>query len=136
MLKDEQSVKLLKEADYKEGDIYGDDNYYSVYHPTASYEANEKAGFRFYEPFKANLNPLAKGHVDLILTGKFVDAMYLLKPRGGKYLFGNRDKKRNILKEMYGDDIFGLNQQVFAKYQKEIIRPRFVRAIKQQARIS
>ena len=37
---------------------------------------------------------------------------------------------------MYGEDIFGLNQQVFAKYQKEIIRPRFVRAIKQQARIS
>jgi len=62
--------------------------------------------------------------------------MYLLKPRGGKYLFGNRDKKRNILKEMYGEDIFGLNQQVFAKYQKEIIRPRFVRAIKIEARIS
>lgn len=123
ILKDEQSVKQLKEADYKEGDIYGNgakDTYRSL----------------SYASYKRTLNPLAGGNVDLIVTGQFVDAMYLLRPRGGKYLFGNRDKKRNILKEMYGEDIFGLNQQVFEKYQKEIVRPRFVRAIKQQARIS
>ena len=123
ILKDEVSVKQLKESDYKEGDIYGNgakDTYRSL----------------SYASYKRTLNPLAGGNVDLIVTGQFVDAMYLLKPRGGKYLFGNRDKKRNILKQMYGEDIFGLNQEVFAKYQKEIIRPRFVRAIKQEARIS
>jgi hypothetical protein len=82
------------------------------------------------------MNPKAGGAVDLIFTGAFVDAMYLLKPKNGKYMFGNSDKKRNILKEKYGENIFGLNQTVFEKYQKDIIAPRFIRAIKSYAKIS
>lgn len=131
ILKDEKTLKLLKEQDYLEGDIYGNGDY-ATYHPNNSYEVNRKAGYNLYEPFKASLNPLANGKVDLILTGAFVDAMYLLKPKAGKYLFGNRDKKRNILKEMYGENIFGLNQKVFDKFQKDIIYPRHLRILKNE----
>ena len=122
LLKDENTIKQLKEQDFLDGDIYGD-------------ETNLAYKSKNYELFKAGKNPLAGGAVDLILTGDFVDAMYLLKPKQGRYKFGNTDKKRNILKEMYGDNIFGLNQNVFNKYQKEIIAPRFLRRIKTTANI-
>jgi hypothetical protein len=122
LIKDETTLKNLKEQDFKEGDIFGTGE-------TANYRS------RAYGNYKRNLNPSAGGKVDLIVTGAFVDAMYLLKPKGNKYLFGNTDRKRNILKEMYGDNIFGLNQAVFAKYQKEIIAPRFIRKLKLKANI-
>jgi hypothetical protein len=123
LIKDEKTVKLLKEQDFLQGDIYGNET-------EASYRSKN------YEIFKSQKNPIAGGAVDLILTGAFVDAMYLLKPNQGRYKFGNTDKKRNILKEMYGENIFGLNQNIFNKYQKEIISPRFIRRIKQTANIA
>jgi len=122
LIKDEKTIKLLKEQDFLSGDIYGNDT-------NVAYRSKN------YELFKSRKNPLAGGSVDLIVTGAFVDAMYLLKPKQGRYKFGNTDKKRNILKEMYGDNIFGLNQNVFNKYQKEIIAPRFLRRIKTTANI-
>ncbi len=122
LIKDETAIKQLKEQDFLEGDIYGNDTY-------DSYRSRD------YEIFKSRKNPLAGGNVDLILTGAFVDAMYLLKPKQGRYKFGNTDTKRNILKEMYGENIFGLNQNVFEKYQKEFIAPRFIRRIKRTANI-
>ena len=123
LVKDEKTIKQLKEQDFLEGDIYGDDK------TLVGYRSKN------YELFKSSRNPKAGGAVDLILTGDFVDAMYLLKPKQGRYKFGNTDKKRNRLKEMYGDNIFGLNQRVFEKYQKEIISPRFLRRIKTTANI-
>jgi hypothetical protein len=123
LLKDEATIKLLKEQDFLEGDIFGTDNTKEEYRSVA------------YENFKRAKNPLASGHVDLILTGAFVDAMQLKDRKNGRYMFGNTDRKRNILKEMYGDNIFGLNQNVFDKYQKDIVAPRFTRAIKLKANI-
>ena len=120
--KEEQAIKGLKEQDFLEGDIYGDGT-------ERSYRS------RNYEIFKSRLNPIAGGAVDLIVTGQFVNAMYLLKPKQGKYMFGNTDRKRNILKEMYGENIFGLNQNVFAKFQKDIISPRFVRELKKRLNV-
>lgn len=99
------------------GDIFGDGNTYT-------YQSQK------YSQFKAKKNPTAGGKIDLILTGQFVDAMYLLKPRQSKLKFGNTDKKRNILKEMYGQNIFGLNQSVFDKYQREIVYPRHLRVMR------
>lgn len=122
IIKDEQTVKLLKEQDFIEGDIYGTGVDVAYRSPN-------------YSILKERMNPKAGGAVDLIFTGQFVDAMYLLKPKNGKYKFGNTDRKRNILKEMYGENIFGLNQNVFEKYQKEIIRPRFVKRLKEYAKI-
>ena len=112
------------EGNRLEGDIYGDGKTLVQYRS------------RNYENFKSRINPLAGGAVDLIVTGQFLNAMYLLKPKQGKYLFGNRDSKRNILKEMYGENIFGLNQNVFSKFQKDIIAPRFIRNIKTKAKIA
>jgi hypothetical protein len=122
LVKDEQTIKLLKEQDFLQGDIFGD---------------GTKLRYRSldYERFKQSKNPIAGGKVDLINTGAFVDAMYLLKPKQNRYQFGNKDSKRNILKEIYGDNIFGLNQKVFDKYQKEIIAPRFLIAIKRKANL-
>jgi hypothetical protein len=54
----------------------------------------------------------------------------LNKPKGNKYLFGNTNSKRKILVDKYGIDIMGLNQTVFDKFQIEIIKPRFVRKLK------
>ena len=119
IIKEETAIKTLKEQDFLEGDIYGDGT-------RQVYENRD------YSLYKSQLNPLAGGSVDLIVTGQFVDAMYLLKPKQGKYLFGNTDKKRNILKLMYGDNIFVLNQKVFEMFQRDIIAPRFIRKIKQK----
>lgn len=124
MVKEETAIKTLKEQDFLDGDIYGDGK------TLMSYRS------RNYEIFKSKLNPIAGGAVDLILTGKFVDAMYLLKPNNGRYLFGNTDSKKNILTQKYGANIFGLNQNVFTKFQIDIIKPRFIRKIKEQAKIS
>lgn len=122
--KEKETIKGLKEQDFLEGDIYGDGK------TLVSYRS------RNYEIFKSKINPLAGGAVDLIVTGQFVNAMVLPKGNNGKYIFGNTDKKRNILVEMYGENIFGLNQSVFSKFQKDIIAPRFIRNIKQTAKIA
>lgn len=117
LIKEESNLKQLKEQDYLEGDIYGDGS-------------NESYRSKNYEIFKSQKNPLAGGAVDLILTGSFVDAMKLNKPNQGKYLFGNTDSKRNMLVEKYGIGIMGLNQNVFNKFQIDIISPRFIRKLK------
>ena len=121
--KESETIKGLKEQDFLEGDIYGDGK------TLVSYRS------RNYEIFKSKTNPIAGGAVDLIVTGQFVRAMVLPKGKDGKYIFGNTDKKRNILVEMYGNNIFGLNQNVFSKFQKDIILPRFIRNLKQTAKI-
>lgn len=122
LIKDEKTLKTLKEQDFIQGDIYGDGT-------DVAYRSNN------YSILKERMNPKAGGAVDLIFTGVFVDSMYLLKPKNGKYMFGNTDKKRNILKEKYGENIFGLNRTVFEKYQIDIITPRFVRRLKDYAKI-
>lgn len=119
ILKHENEIKLIKEQDFLEGDIYGDGT-------LVSYRSKN------YELFKARKNPLAGGAVDLIDTGDFVNAMYLLKPKGNRYMFGNKDKKRKLLTEKYGNKIFGLNQDVFNKFQKEILAPKFRKIIQKQ----
>jgi len=123
LVKDETTLKNLKEQDFLQGDIFGDGKSYASYRSKG------------YENLKRAKNPIAGGKVDLIKTGAFVDAMRLGKGRNGRYLFNNTDSKRNILVEIYGSNIFGLNQNVFYKYQKEIVAPRFTRAIKLKANI-
>lgn len=117
LIKEEKTLKVLKHQDFEEGDIYGDGKTYT-------YRSTN------YANFKRTINPIAGGKVDLILTGAFVDSMYLLKPKTGRYLFGATDNKRSKLVEAYSINIMGLNQNVFDKFQKEIIAPRFVRKIK------
>jgi len=122
IIKAESEIKGLKEQDFLEGDIYGDGSLRSYRAPG-------------YELFKASLNPLAGGAVDLILTGAFVNAMFIDTPNKNAYHFGNSDSKRDKLANQYGTGIFGLNQNVFDKFQTEILAPRYIRIIKEQANI-
>lgn len=124
ILKEESAIKTLKEQDFLEGDIYGDGKTLLEYRSVN------------YEIFKSKLNPTARGAVDLILTGKFVESMFLNKPKQGRYTFGNSDSKAGILRSKYGQGIFSLNQNVFDKFQKDIIAPKFVIDIKKTANIA
>jgi len=119
LIKEEHTLVMLKEQDFLEGDIYGSgakDTYASKIYAQEKFKKNQRAGF---------------GNVDLINTGAFIDSFKLNKPKGNKYLFGATDPKRNILVKDYGIDIMGLNQDVFDKFQKEIIAPRFIKKLKE-----
>ena len=122
IIKAESEIKGLKEQDFLEGDIYGDGSLRSYRAPG-------------YELFKASLNPLAGGAVDLILTGAFVNAMFIDTPNKNAYHFGNSDSKSDKLENQYGKGIFGLNQNVFDKFQKEILSVRYIDMIKKTANI-
>lgn len=119
LIKEEHTLVMLKEQDFLEGDIYGTG-------------AKDTYSSSVYSIFKKKLNPRAGGHVDLIKTGAFIDSFKLNKPKGNSYLFGATDSKRNKLVSRYGIDIMGLNQNVFDKFQKEIIAPRFIMKIKER----
>jgi len=117
--KKENQLKKVKEQDFLHGNIYGDNRLLRY---------RSKA----YEMYKSRKNPIAGGAVDLIDTGDFIDAMYLLKPRGNKYLFGNRDAKKKMLVEKYGNDIFGLSEDLFEKFLVDFIAQPFIKEIKQK----
>lgn len=123
ILQDEKNLKILKEQDFLEGDIFGDGKKYTY---------RSKA----YSDLKKKRNPLAGGYVDLINTGSFVDKMYLLKPKSGVFKFASRDSKSNMLAEKYSEMIFGLNQLAFTKYQKDFIQKRLIKELKNVAKIS
>jgi len=123
IVKDEATIRDLKEQDFLQGDIYGDDYSYATYRSQT------------YASMKYKQNPLANGKVDLVLTGRFVKSLRLKKPVRNRYQFYSRVPYASELEDRYGK-IFGLNQKVFDKYQKEILRPRFVRLIKNYAKIS
>ena len=119
LIKEEHTLVMLKEQDFLEGDIYGSgakDTYASKTYAQEKFKKNQRAGF---------------GNVDLINTGAFIDSFKLNKPKENRYLFGATDPKRNMLVKDYGIDIMGLNQDVFDKFQKEIIAPRFIKKLKE-----
>lgn len=89
-----------------------------------------------YSIFKEKKNPLARGHVDLILTGRFIGSAHIKNLMRGRYSVGFRDGKATKLIEQYGKQIQGLNPETFKKFQIEVIRPRYWKRLKQTARIS
>lgn len=91
-----------------------------------------------YKKSKLRQNPLARGRVDLIRSGAFIDSFFLLAPSTRKNtgsFFGAKDKKRNLLVDRYGKDIMSINPITLSKLEKDIILPRFIRTIKQRFRI-
>lgn len=82
-----------------------------------------------YSLFKASINPLAGGYVDLILTGSFTNKLFIQK-RGNEYLFYSTDSKSDDLFNKYGNDLRGINQLVFERAQKERYAPDLVKLIK------
>lgn len=115
----EHILKDLKEEEFEIGDIRSNQTtsrYKGVDYAEQKYEQNPRAGF---------------GIVDLINTGAFIDSFKLNKPKQNKYLWGATDPKRNKLVSKYGD-IMGLNQQTFEDFQIVIIKPLFIKKLKEK----
>lgn len=127
MKEDEEFLLTLKEEEFKNADIYSTDGRITLNYMSASYAAMKRA-----------MNPSAMGNVDLILTGRFVKAMFLTKKgafKGSIFTFGNHDlTKRHKIEERYGN-VYGLSQRTFDMYQKNILLPRLVAEIKRRYNI-
>ena len=84
---------------------------------------------------KYQMNPLAGGHVDLILTRSFTNQLYVEKVQPRTYLFNSSDYKTNSLIGKYSIDIMGLNQEYWNNRQKEVYLPVFRFMIKRKANL-
>lgn len=77
-----------------------------------SYEANRKAGYKKYSPFKHNLNPKAgDGIVDLTLTGSLGENLKLIKKSNITFEVISTDWKFEKLVDQYGLKPFNMDQQ-------------------------
>lgn len=85
-----------------------------------------------YRLFKRQLNPLAGGSVDLILTGAFTGGLAVESLGNRRFIFDSSDDKTPFLVAKYGLDIMGINQQEWEKIQKDSIAPKLIKFIKQQ----
>lgn len=70
-----------------------------------------------YRLFKLQLNPLAKGRVDLILTGAVKRGLTPNRVSKKKYKIVSTDKKWKRLMGKYGNASEGLNDKTFNKLQ-------------------
>ena len=84
-----------------------------------------------YQSMKMRMNPLAGGDVDLILTGKFSNQMFVKSLGNSRFIFKSKDKKEDMLKEKYGEQIMGLNEETFLDAQYKRYVPKLVKYIKQ-----
>jgi hypothetical protein len=89
-----------------------------------------------YAFFKKEINPLANGYVDLMLSRSFINGLHLDKTRRKTYTFNSTDWKRDILINKYGIDIMGLNYDYWINRQKDIYKIPFVQMIKTTAKIA
>jgi len=85
-----------------------------------------------YELFKEQINPIAGGAVDLMLTGAFIDSFFTKKAGASKFIFGATDKKKAHLVEKYGEQIMGLSQTTFDVLQKEVYSKQLLAEIRKQ----
>lgn len=114
----DRQLKILKEQEFEKGE-----------RPNGSIIGTYKS--KSYELYKASLNPEAGGVVDLMLTGSFVDEMYVSKGRKvGHYIFKSNDEKSNALQKKYGKDIMGLNQETFETVNEKVYRDKFIKELK------
>jgi hypothetical protein len=84
-----------------------------------------------YELFKSQLNPMAGGTVDLILTGKFSNQLFVKSLGNSRFQFQSQDEKDPMLFEKYGQENRGLNEETFEELQRKKYAPKLVRYIKQ-----
>jgi len=132
--KNEKALVGYKIAEYLDGNIYGEGEFGNPSDSAKAYYSLfsmvEKGGTETYAEYKHKLNPFAgEGVVDLILTGAFVESMYLLKPNNGKYLFDARDSKKSDIVDRYGN-VFGLTQDAFNDFIYEYVANGFRNELK------
>ena len=84
-----------------------------------------------YRQYKLRKNPLAGGDVDLIDTGKFSNQLFVKSLGERKFIFKSQDEKEDLLKEKYGEDIMGFNEDTFLELQQNKYRDKLVIYIKQ-----
>lgn len=84
-----------------------------------------------YRLFKQQVNPLASGTVDLILTGQFTRGLFVESIGNGLFQFDSSDDKAPELFQKY-DDIRGIQNNVFIQFQKDYIVPAINKEIKQR----
>lgn len=87
-----------------------------------------------YAIFKSQINPLAKGHVDLLLSRQTARTLFVRKGlTDSGFTFGMQDY-HNLL-DKYGNGILGLNQDWFVNRQKEVYLNKLIQEIKQNYKI-
>jgi hypothetical protein len=88
-----------------------------------------------YASDKYNINPLANGNVDLMLTRAFVNNMFVEQVRPKAFLFNSTDYKTDKLIGKYSIDIMGINQEYWEKRQVDIYLPVLKFQIKRKANL-
>lgn len=117
--KNETILLQYKKFDFIIGDIWGDGTRFSYASPE-------------YQEYKFGKNPSAKGDVDLINEGDFINSFFLQAPLQNKLLFGASDYKATKLMSKYGDEIFSINNNRFQIFLKKHVLKSFTKAIKQE----
>lgn len=87
-----------------------------------------------YRLFKLNLNPLARGFVDLILTGAYTEGLFVERVQSDRYRFNSIDEKADLLRQRYGNEIRGINQQTFRDLERSIYAPQIVQWLNERLR--
>ena len=86
-----------------------------------------------YELYKYQLNPLAYGTVDLLLTRQTASTLFVHRgSQNGGFIFGMNDTHNLIGR--YGKDILGLNKQWFDNRQSAFYRLQLIQEIQTQLR--
>ena len=132
IINNEEKLVAIKRNEYEQGNIFSNGS--AAYSKSSSYEANEKAGYDTYAPFKYDKNPLAGGAVDLILSGSFINS-FLLKEKGKGYIFDATDSKADKLMRQYNKgnrDIFNFSQKAFNDFLIKYVKKPFTSEIKKQ----
>lgn len=88
-----------------------------------------------YRDMKLQLNPEAKGNVDLKLTGQFHAGMFA-ELDGDNIMMTSRDTKANKLEEKYGERIYGLNTENQSDYNTTVFLPEFLAVLEQKTGLS
>ena len=117
--KNETVLLKYKKFDFLIGDIWGNGNRFSYASPE-------------YQEYKYGKNPLAKGDVDLINEGDFINSFFLQSPLQNKELFGATDSKSLKLIAKYGDEILSINNDRFKFFLTKYVKKDFIKAIKTQ----
>jgi hypothetical protein len=85
-----------------------------------------------YAIFKDNINPRADGYVDLLLTRRFSNGLFVAPFYSRAFIFDSTDSKRDLLVSKYSLDIMGINNDWFYKRQKDIYRLVLVQTFKKK----
>ena len=73
-----------------------------------------------YAIFKQQINPLADGYVDLMLSHETARSLFVIATEKRKFQFNMRDRYNLIGK--YTPEILGINKEYFNKRQENIYR--------------